>query len=384
MNIRFRIIDSVQDFASLESDWRRLEASASISPCYQWAWVSRWWSVYSDQNCSLQIVIGEHRGEVVLIIPLYERLERLWFLKYRVLYFLGTGEEEFEETKSEFGDAIVAADDASIIVEAGVNFLLDRLSRIDRIELRDINESARLAQSFRSNVANREGVMLREQQASRNFRIPVVAAFSDYLAALRPSVRRKLRQVRRRAVEFQLEGPILGAGTSTFDLWDDLVRFHNEYWRAKGSAGAYSADRFLEFHQKLLSSEQANPPAALFGIKVAGRRVAVLHALITHRVISYYQSGIDYGFDRSLRIGYLLHSELVRWCVEHGYQYDLMAGRETSYKAELAPAGEVVSTLSVVRVGMLSWARRCLAKAIRKLQFHLSRATLLDRRGASA
>lgn len=156
----------------------------------------------------------------------------------------------------------------------------------------------------------------------------------DVTAALRPSVRRRVRQAQRAFGELQSEW----AQTSdhALDILDELVELHTARWRADGQPGAFGSQRYVAFHRALAVRLTATGQVILFRTRAGERTVGCLLCHVDRNDVLFHQSGFGQFADNRQRAGLVTHVAGMQACLERGYDaYDFLAG-EARYKSELS------------------------------------------------
>ena len=141
-----------------------------------------------------------------------------------------------------------------------------------------------------------------------------------------------------------------------------LAELHNATWRARGKQGLFGSERFVAFHQKLISKLGPRGEVLLIRLRCADRAVAVLYCLLHQRRVYFYQSGIDYGIDKRLRPGFLTLTLAIEALRERADidEFDFLAG-DAQYKRSLGPQKRKLRWITV-------WSPSLTSGALQKLR----------------
>ncbi len=114
-----------EEFLSARSDWNRAAADGRwISPMLSWEWLNSWWHVYGapDTDRELYIPVVLEDDTILGALPFVRHTVGPG--KIRRLEFIGTGEDEYDETCSEYLDVIARGNHEKAIVSAIRNTLM--------------------------------------------------------------------------------------------------------------------------------------------------------------------------------------------------------------------------------------------------------------------
>lgn len=158
------------------------------------------------------------------------------------------------------------------------------------------------------------------------------------------SLRAKVNRSRRR---YEERGAISIRAVRPGERWDEawarLGALHEDGWRRRGTAGAFSNPVFNDFHRRLV----ATPPdcAEILELVVGDDVIGSLYNFLHQGRALNYQSGFRYENDNQLTPGLLAHTLAAEHYRDRGFAiYDLLAG-EQDYKRRLAEEAGRVETL---------------------------------------
>jgi len=331
VNLTTAVIRDTAGWDELRPAWESLYASASSASTFlDFAWLRHWWRVFgeSDAPGGLRIIAVWQGQRLAAAVPLYVAARRADRSNIRVLRFISTGETEQEETCPEYLDILCLpeARDACVAAVWEVIRALDW----DCLEFLDAPADSPFL------AAGAAGIQARVFDRGVCPVADLSGGFEVYLGRLsansRQQARRLLREGERSGASFDLAGP-----DQADAAFADLVALHQERWQSAGSAGAFSARRFVDFHRSLVAEWVPGGRAVLARLRAAGDVTAVLYGFVTAGKFDFYQAGARRDADGPLRSpGNLAHLLLMQVLADRGVTaYDFLRGT-ASYKDRLA------------------------------------------------
>ena len=113
--LSLRLIDSVEDFQALKTDWDTLYDKCEGGSIFSsWDWMFTWWEVFKDQfDRELFILALYQEGELVGLAPfqICTPPSPKSLIQGKTLNFIGNGEASEDAIVSEFQDFIVLPED---------------------------------------------------------------------------------------------------------------------------------------------------------------------------------------------------------------------------------------------------------------------------------
>jgi hypothetical protein len=169
---------------------------------------------------------------------------------------------------------------------------------------------------------------------------------SDFEAGLGRTSRKHLRQNRR---NFSETGRLLlehaDTAPAALSLFDEMSVLNRRRRDGKGYGSAFAADRFVEFHRRLIRRFQPDRSVRLARLSASGRTLGILYLLHQCGKIYFYQCGFEINGGR-WSPGTLTVAEYIQHCLDCGLnEFDFLAGRE-AYKERLSTGSRI-----------LQWAR---------------------------
>jgi len=314
--------------ASIEPQWRRLEAEADGSFFTSWTWIRTALELMEPEPLELRVARGDELTGLALLWP--EGAPR------RLRLNLGAG-ARYASVFPEYNAILMRrseADATSSVLSAlraeGVRSL-----RIDGAAPGLVAE-ARAAGWLAS---------LRARQP--HFEVDLAglrAGQGDFLASLSRNARQQIRRSLRAAD--RLGGLELEAASDVGEAlrwFADLERLHTQSWSDRGRPGAFAEPFFRKFNQRLIMTAFGTGEVELVRVQIGGRTAGYLYDFIYRQRVLYYQSGFDYKQFPGVQCGLAAHCLNIERHLRAGADaYDFMAGAQR-YKASLGrAAGELV------------------------------------------
>lgn len=311
-----------------------MSSSSAIPGFAQRDWLINWCKNYLQPSDKLFVCIHKtEQKQTVACYPLY--LKRMTF-GYE-LRFIGTGEPEHAEVCSEFQDFII---DPAYLQQSLILFTkqVTQLKHCARICFDNILAEATCYKWLKRYRA--PGWKYREQCLGIRYLLPVA---TDELSQISQLPQSTLRRHARRFVErndITIEYCKQRQDISYF--FDDLIKLHTAHWQHRGKPGAFSSKRFRQFHLDFASSILKQGKLLLFKLNYENQTIAVFYGFYHHDTLFYYQSGITPASPLS-NTGIGMHLVAMRNARLRGCKhYDLMKGKENSYKTDYVAATQPV------------------------------------------
>ena len=358
-----RLVRREADWDAIRHEWESLyAASPYASTPLDFAWLRLWWRVFAKphETDTLQIVTIRRGVQLVGVLPLYERREGV-----RRLQFISTGEAEYEETCPDYLNLLCLPEEEGTCAAA----VWDCLGRLDWDHLELVNLPEESPLFSRPTIPEHVRTFPRDTCPIADLE----GGFDASLARLSSNRRQQARRLLREGERARATLAIADAGDAT-SAFDDLVRLHQARWNVEGKPGVFAAQRFCSFHRQVIREWLPTGRAVLARLSVAGAPAAVIYGFINRSTFEFYQSGVQYEPQSSLRSpGNLAHLLLMQALAERGITaYDFLRG-SAEYKRRLA-------TRERRLVGMREW-RPTLRYATRK---SLSLAARITRYGVKS
>ena len=371
MSYRCKIINTQRDFLNYRRQWNRLvERSSSCSFFLGWEWLDTWLTVYGNIVDRLFIIIViNQEGELVGAMPLYLLAVKHHSVFNRQLRFIGTGEEEWEEVATEYLDIVSLPETEEkvcrLLYKALQDFELDWIL----LTVENVLESSVLVNKFLPVLSNDKYRLIKNKSGQR-YRIDLPESWDEYEAGLGKSMRRKIRQSRKRIS--QLEDQKTEVFNNIEVGFSELKRLHEERWKKKNMPGAFSSPKFIAFHREFMARLLDEGKLRLRRTTMGTDLIAILYNIRFADTEYYYQSGFDLQLGSRIRPGIYAHVRAIEESIkEKVAYYDLMKGDENSYKSEYCAQKESMLTIRLYNrsmKGRFLYLRDTLLEYVRKLR----------------
>jgi CelD/BcsL family acetyltransferase involved in cellulose biosynthesis len=345
-------------------------------------WVLPWWEVFGPRDGRALRVLAFRAGDrLVGLAPLLARRHVYRpRIPFRRLELLASGEDEFDETCSDY---------LGIVAERGfegevARALADALSNgvaggWDELSLRSMQGSSVLPSLLSENLLSRRyTVKLEEQNVCPHVVLP--KTWDAYLGLLKRKKRWQVRDALKAYTEWSGGPPELVRVRSEAELVEGkriLRSLHRERWSAGGvttEEGVYRSPLFSAFHDRVMPELLAMDALDLGWLSARGKPVAAFYNLRYDGRVFHYQSGRTLDVPENVRVGIVMNAALIRSAIEDGMrEYDFLAG-EAVYKSALAPMTRPLVTLRAARPSVVELARRATESALAGGRFLRERA----------
>jgi CelD/BcsL family acetyltransferase involved in cellulose biosynthesis len=350
---RAEVVDNVATWSVIAPEWDALFARCPHAAVPTTStWLRTWWDVYgpayADGEDSLRILCVRRDGVLVGVLPLYVRRNRAPFgLGARSLYLLSSGEAEAEETCAEYLDMLCRPEDRAYCLAAVVETLHGLAW--DSIVLRYLPAGSILRELAQGRAAPGEGMV---DAAGMCPIADLGEGFEPFLEKLSSKTRYRMRRCLREA----------DAGHVTFKVSDDSNRdamfqdlrdLHQLHWQQRGEPGCFAAERFLEFHHRLIGAWGASGRAVLAGLYADDGPLAMLYGFVEHGKYHSYQAGLRRESVPGVHSpGVFANLLLMRHLSGQGVRaFDFLRG-QSSYKLQLSTTQDSLIHVQVWRHGV--------------------------------
>ncbi|GAB1623274.1 hypothetical protein AAOGI_33240 [Agarivorans albus] len=317
--LQWREIRSLDQLVAIQEQWQALSQLCQADMFNCPGWLVHWTNQFWDKHCELYCMAGFANEKLVVLAPFYTRRSAK-LLGIKQLFLLGQGEPEHAEVASEYPDVLL---DQDYQAEA-LKVLLVWLSKIsfDVFVARAVIEQSFLHQLF-NRVPN---IQLAE---ARRYSLEVKPWSIKQLSRnARSQWRRADKALAEKGAEFRWL-----TSSEIEQYWPSLVAFHQARWQNKGKLGAFSDQRFSQFHQQF--RQQHPDSVAMSGVFIKQQPLALNFYLLEQQQLHFYQSGWDEKQFSQCSPGFALHV----WSIlnSKAVLYDFMMGATAqSYKAKFS------------------------------------------------
>ncbi len=285
------------------------------SPQWLLTWLTHYWQP-QWQLCSYAIYQHE---KLVAFAPFYIQTAQHWF-DISILYPLGQGEPEQSEVASEYTDIFIFSR-----YEKEVMTLLR--NKLNNLAIDQIIWRANLQNSYINKLLSTYDVGIKPSGLTRFIITTNNWTVSQISKNNRSRYKRSINQLKKINAHFEWVCP-----ENYQEYFNKLALYHQNRWQEKNKAGAFSTQKFCDFHQALLQDNAARN-VKMSAVVINGTPIAINYYLLDDNTLYFYQSGWDIINYAKLSIGMALHL----WSIENNPldYYDFMMGStHDSYKSK--------------------------------------------------
>jgi CelD/BcsL family acetyltransferase involved in cellulose biosynthesis len=347
-------------FPAMRAEWNHLLCrAAAAGPMLSWEWMFSWWETFRAAGARRELRLlacRDENGALCGIAPLLLRSARSSGVTLRRMEFLGTGEEEADETCSEYLDLLATAGAEGEVARTVAGHLAGA-GDWDELLLRDVRmDRPGPARLLVEELARNGSCAITVGAQGRCPWIPLPADWNTYLAGLSANSRQLVRRKRRK----------LDAATGvTFDTVTDAAQItalmpafralHQERWTAEGRAGCFASERFTDFIDRLTPRLAVIGGLELAVLRIGGEPAAIYYLLRSGRALYYYNSGVALSRAGEYSPGSVCMGLIIEHAIGRGLgEFHFLKGGGASYKYHWTKEVIPVSTLRARRRGWKS------------------------------
>ncbi|EYF06260.1 GNAT family N-acetyltransferase [Chondromyces apiculatus] len=364
--LRVQIVIETAGLVAVRGAWEDLLARSALSePTLSPSWLLPWWRVFGPlDGRELRAVLFWEGQRLVGLAPFCERSRRHRLgLSLRALELCGSGEEEADETGSDYLGVVVERGAEPAIARELAELLTTSsglLGAWDELRMPAMRGDDLLPVLLARELRARGADALLEMTGACPL-IPLPATWDAYLAAL-PSSRRYLVRRSLRDLEAWAGAPLrLSRVTRPEELpaaTDTLIRLHEGRWSSDGKPGAFASPRFRAFHAEVMPALLERGALELSWLEARGEPIAAIYNIVWQGRVCFYQGGRRTDLPEKLRAGIALQALAIRDAIAAGHkEYDFLAGT-SRYKMELSLAVRPLVQLYATRPSLTDTVRR--------------------------
>jgi len=324
-------VTSSEDFRNLRSEWNQLLSKSRANNVFlTWEWLYNWWEAFQEgKELRILSVRNEDNNELIAVLPIYIREERLFGLKkVKIGEFLGTG-----IVCSDYLDIIIHPGLEEIVINRLTKYFFDQKDMFNYLILSDIpSDSKNLA--LLEAESKKSGFSFIQLKESICPYLPLGDSWQDCLKYLSARSQKNLSYYQRRLQrEFSVEIETWDHQRDSDLGIDILSRLHQNRWESKGEPGLFKNARFEQFHRSIIREFSDQGWLRLFFLKLNGRYVASIYGFKYENKYYYYQGGFDETFKKYSVGQVLLYFYIQRAFEEKVKEFDFLRG-VSRYKYE--------------------------------------------------
>jgi CelD/BcsL family acetyltransferase involved in cellulose biosynthesis len=250
----------MEELSSIRGEWNALADRCRATAFQRFEWNELWWKHLGwGPNRSLRVVVARDRSTIVGIMPLFLEIEYLPGLRpLKRLRLLGSAVRRSgrytpvsEFGASDFLDFIIHPGEETRVCGAFVTFLREHPSLYDEVVLEHVPEEGVVKTEFLP-LALQAGFPCEPKRSDVCPRLEAPSSFEEFLAGLRPGVRRRLTQ----AMNASGAGGKITLETVPPERYSEafreLVNLHQARWNRLGFPGLFSDPHYERFLDDLL------------------------------------------------------------------------------------------------------------------------------------
>ena len=337
-SLSIRLIEDLPALESIRDEWSALlSKSEGNEPMLSPIWLINWWRVYgSQEGRKLRALEMRRDGRLVGLAPLCCRRVSVAGVPMQRLELLGSGENEADETCSEYIGIIAERGEEQSVADAfGQALRSGALGAWDELLLTALSSEIVMTPLLARALGKATHY---EVIGGAPFAL-LPASWDAYLASLPSSRRYMIKRSLKAWEKWAKAPPKLRCVESVDELdaaFEMLVSLHAERWQEADHVGAFSSPLFSSFHRQTMRELLDAGALWLAWLEVEGEPVAAIYNLVWNNQVRFYQSGRKVGIPDKVRAGIVIHACAMQEAIRRGYtQYDFLAGT-TRYKMQLS------------------------------------------------
>lgn len=297
MSLSVELISSTREFNNLKNDWNALSKKCAHCKIFNsWEWMYTWWTVFNKEvSQQLYILcvfdIKQGRKTLVGIAPFHilKKHYPLSLILGNTLQFIGSGEADNERILSQYNDLIVCSGREEQVCEQLSLYMRQHKNDWDFADFPYVLKNSLLQSCLLKSAAG-----FHFQTTNDGFRsyIPPVKNLEAYKNTL---ANRWKKMYRKKDRLLKRDGEVSITTTTTEESVDKalelLARMHGERWHDVGCANKFDAERFFEFHKKMLRHLVPQHKAFIKTLYLNDEPLASYYAFSDNGEVYYYQSG---------------------------------------------------------------------------------------------
>lgn len=351
---RLTVHEDPSAFDALRAGWHALEKRDSRSGIFQsHTWLSRIWAFEAGPSTHMQLVaVHGQDGRLDAVMPLVIE-KKLGRIGVRVMRFIGRGFSDYQ-------DILLADDcDRDATLKLLADFIRTHMHKLDRLELTKLQEGSHLWEHHDRLLPQdikRCTSTVETYDQSRYF--PTEPDFDAYLMSLSKPTRKNYRRYWDRLNKaHQIELRTLRSSEQTDDLFNDLVRLHQQRQVERGQRGMFRSPQRIKVFTDLFKALLDEGAIRLHVMRIDGHVYNLELVFYHNHIATAYNGGMDHvpevakhspGFIAMMKIIEEAHED------KQITKFDLGLGNE-DYKRHIARHTQSLHRLSCTRSGIRSF-----------------------------
>jgi CelD/BcsL family acetyltransferase involved in cellulose biosynthesis len=329
-NPKIRLLDPKNDTGLARKIWERLDGHSRTSYFLSWGWIENWLEFTKDRTILLVCIEEEDRPTAAFFLGRNRIVRHKWF-NSEACFLNTTGIPEYDALCIEYN----AVCGRSFYCHEFLK-ILERLPfSWDEIHMPGLDAGVFPGNAVTEPVSPYRWIV---EQIHPSPYVDLGAVREEgYMPLLSSNTRAQIRKAQKalgsdRPVRIRTADSI----SSAVDIYERMVRYHQQSWNSRGFPGAFSSEYFRRFHHSLITGRFDCGEIQLLEFSAGSRILGCLYNFVYGGRVHFYQSGFNDEIDQRLKPGYICHTEAVKYNAELGHSvYDFLAGTE-QYKKSLS------------------------------------------------
>lgn len=315
MAITWKKLDSFEQLTDIKNQWADLNTQANDG-CFFTSptWLLNWSDTFWNKHWQLYCFAVYDQEMLIAFLPFYFQRNKFIF-RTKNLFLLGQGENEKGEIASEYLDILIDDRYLTEVISQCHSHISPQ--NFDTFFARAINKRSNLLKIF---------PMQNHSLCGYKY---IVDAKKWQPSLLSNNTKSRIKRSKNQLNNLEAQFFWVTNNEKTF-FWNEMAKLHQKRWLNKGCDGAFSQEKFHNFHAHLINQQKNVMMSAL---KVNGKIIAINYYLVDKNNMYFYQSGWNEDNFKSLSPGFTLHV----WSIENTDKdkYDFMMGNiNDSYKSK--------------------------------------------------
>jgi CelD/BcsL family acetyltransferase involved in cellulose biosynthesis len=318
--------------------WAELFEAASFSFFMSPDWINTWMSVFGPLLEPV-ILVFRDGASVQGACLVVESNIRAGVLTFRRISLNAAGESASEATYGEFNDLVCRPGAEAAVARALAGYLSAR--NWDELLLTGF-EPGTGYDLLRRHFAD----LAWEEDRRPSYYVDLNAIRGSggrFESVLGKSTRKRVRQNRR---HFSAEAPLTleqaESVARALSMFEELASLNRDRREGLGGTSVFEADRFLEFHRRLIATSFGNNAIRFVRVATQDRTIGIVYLYELRGKVYFYQCGFHFESDSQWSPGTLTVAESIENCLDAGHaEYDFLAG-DAGYKERLSTASRTL------------------------------------------
>ncbi|MEE9309934.1 MAG: GNAT family N-acetyltransferase [Cocleimonas sp.] len=340
--LTLRLVDSLEQFQTLQSDWDTLYDQSSRSNIFvSWDWLFTWWEIFKDQYKRELYILTVYQEDTLVGIAPFQicsaPLPRS-LIQGKTLQFIGNGEAWVDSIVSVFQDFIVLPEFESEVTALVSDYLIEHSKKWQFADFEYLLKDALILQCFKGSGVDESSnkVTRNKVEYGGRFTIPSLDSFELYKEQMG---KRWSKMFRKKSNRLEREGEVTTVVTDSLEsikpALTQLAEMNCSRWKGKTGHCVFDSERFFSFHEKIMERLLPKQKAAIKTLHLDGAAMASYYVLSDKGQVHYYQSGFHAEYGNRYSPLFLLIVNGIGEAIKNNILFDFMfADDKNSYKKE--------------------------------------------------